>query len=81
MLVSLSLVCFSFASIGTETQYTIVTSPNVSSSPSLKNTDEVSTTVISQNGLNREIPEINLEDEVSINVLENGKTFFKNIYI
>ena len=77
----LTLVTYSIASIETETKYTIITQPGViSNTPTSKSSvdeDTVSTTDVTKEGTNtRSSLDENLEDAVSINVLQNGKKSF-----
>ena len=75
----LTLITYASASIETETKYTIVTQPgNVVSSAPISNPivgeENVSTTDITKDDtISRTELDENLEDSVSINVLQNGK--------
>ena len=67
---------FSLASIETETQYTIITSPSKTPLSTKKHLDAQTTGITEES-----TPVTNIEDSVSINVLNNGKkiTFIRSL--
>ena len=73
----LAYISLSFASIETETKYTLITQPGDTNTPLSKvdGDEDDSTTVIMQDDSNSGASEGNLEDDVSINILNNGKHF------
>ena len=67
----------SFASIETETKYTLITSPGNKEDVALSRPEEMSTAVINQDDSSYIIPDRNqVHEDVSINVLQNGKIIF-----
>lgn len=79
----MTLITYTSASIETETKYTIITQPGsiVSSAPipnPVVGEENVSPTDISKDiTSSRTEPDENLEDSVSINVLQNGKKLLR----
>ena len=70
-------ISLSFASIETETKYTLITQPGDTNTPLSKpdgDEESDSTTVIMQDDFNSVVSEGNLEDDVSINILNDGKS-------
>jgi hypothetical protein len=76
-------ISLSLASIETETKYTLITQPGDTNTPLSKidGDEDDSTTVIMQDDSNSGVSEGNLEDDVSINILSNGKSFLHKFYI
>ena len=78
----LALVVCIFASIETETKYTIISEPGNSNTPSTNTDDEnVSSTVITNDDSNSMRTEDNLDEDISINVLQNGKTILEKGFL
>ena len=83
LILMLTLIAHSKASIETETKYTIVTQPgDVISNTPISKTNEVEENVnITDDIKDVTSPRIelndNMEDTISINVLQNGKKMFK----
>ena len=71
----------SLASIDTETQYTIIASPNNSqSNSSNENEEEVSTTVITKEEVENTISDYKIKNNVSLPVQKNGKILKQILY-
>ena len=68
-------ISLSLASIETETKYTLITQPGDTSTPLSKHGGEEddSTTVIMQEDSTSVVSERNVEDDVSISILNDGK--------
>ena len=83
LILMLTLIAHSKASIETETKYTIITQPgDVISNTPVSDTNEVEENVnIKDDVKDITSPRIdsndNMEDTISINVLQNGKKMFK----
>ena len=74
LVIILAYICCSFASIETETKYTLITQPG-NTNTKVSKPDADSAPVIMQDDSNSGVSEGNLEDDVSINILNNGKSF------
>ena len=83
LMLLLTLIAHSKASIETETKYTIITQPgDVISNTPISKTNEVEENVNITDDIKdvtspRIEPNDNMEDTISINVLQNGKKMFR----
>ena len=81
----LTLITYTSASIETETKYTIITQPgDIDSSapiskPIVREENVRSTDISKDDTSSRPEPDANLEDSVSINVLQNGKKLLRQL--
>ena len=73
LVIILAHICCSFASIETETKYTLVTQPG-DTNTKVSKPDADNAPVIMQDDSNSSVLEGNIEDDVSINILNDGKS-------
>ena len=85
LMLMLTLIAHSKASIETETKYTIITQPgDVISNTPVSKTNKIDEILNTTDDTKDTSPRIesndNMEDTISINVLQNGKKMFKTNY-